>query len=107
MERLIFEKVEFNNLVKDTKYIIKRHNKAYYTGKFSVYSFCMGEISHFCDARDISGHETYVWKIEFYNDKSRTYHKIVQQKEKIQSAMELRAVNIILRSIIGDDTFNY
>ncbi len=107
MEHILFKEVGFNDLMKGTKYVIKRYNKAYYIGKFLGYSFCIGEISQFYDVIDISGHETYVWKIEFYDETSRTYHKIDSQKEKIQNAMELRATNIILRRITNDESFTY
>jgi hypothetical protein len=39
------------------------------------------------------------WNVSFY--------KLIPTKEKIQQAMELRAINIILQNIIGDKTFNY
>jgi len=124
MERLIFEKVEFNNLVKDTKYIIKRHNKAYYTGIFrkniikggdNVSEFYnisalydmhyMGERNCY-NANSVTGMR-YMGEISFYNDIHRTYYELDHQKEKIQEAMESRAVNKILQKITGDDTFKY
>jgi hypothetical protein len=43
----------------------------------------------------------------FYNDYCMTYYTVDYQKEKIQDAMELRAINIILRRITGDETFNF
>jgi len=107
MENIVLKEVGFNDLEKGTKYIIKRHNKSCYKGRFSGYTYCMGSISHFFDARDIRGLEMYVWRTEFYDEKDITYHKIDGQKEKIQNAMELRAVNIILRRLIGDVSFIY
>jgi len=38
---------------------------------------------------------------------TRTIYKLVMSKEKIQCAMELRAVNIVLQNIIGDKMFKY
>jgi len=50
---------------------------------------------------------TYVWKIDFYDEESISYHMLDIQKEKIQNAMELRATNIILRRITNDESFKY
>jgi len=107
---LVFKQTQFDKLEKGTKYIIKRYNNSYYTGIFSGYSFCMRSmsgVSHFCDLRDIHMQGTYVWKIDFYDEESISYHMLDIQKEKIQNAMELRATNIILRRITNDESFKY
>ena len=39
--------------------------------------------------------------------KKATFYKMISSKTKIQNAMEMRAVNIILKRIIGDCTFAY
>ena len=36
-----------------------------------------------------------------------TFYEFVPQKERIQSDMERRAVNLILRRLIGDDCFEW
>ena len=38
---------------------------------------------------------------------SRYYYEFVSQKMRIQSDMELRAVNLIIRRLIGDDCFEW
>ncbi len=38
---------------------------------------------------------------------THTFYKPVFQKEKIQSDMEHRALQVILKSIIGDSTFSW
>jgi len=35
------------------------------------------------------------------------YYEIVSKKNDIQNAMELRAINLIIQTILGDTTFNY
>ena len=40
-------------------------------------------------------------------DEKRKYYKIIKQKQNIQNAMEIRAVNKLLQYIIGDDSFIY
>jgi hypothetical protein len=44
--------------------------------------------------------EMYINSIEFY-----IFYELQSQKEKIQEAMERRAVNKILQKIIGDNHF--
>jgi hypothetical protein len=39
--------------------------------------------------------------------KKASFFKLICSKEKIQNAMELRAINLILQNIIGDKTFTY
>jgi hypothetical protein len=38
---------------------------------------------------------------------SDTFYEFVSQKERIQWAMELRSVHLILRKLIGDDAFTW
>ena len=62
----------------------------------------------FEEVKDVSNkQEIYIWKLEFYDDSSRTFHTMIRQKEQRQNAMELRAVNMILQQIINDTTFKY
>ena len=103
---IILKEVGFDSLMKDTKYVIKRFNIIYYSGRFIGYSFSMGTISNFDYVRDIKNN-LYVWKINFYDEKNRSYFMLDSQKEKIQDAMELRAINQDLQKITGDITFNY
>jgi hypothetical protein len=38
---------------------------------------------------------------------TRKFYKFVSQKARIQTDMELRAVNLIVRQLIGDDCFEW
>jgi len=110
MNHLIFKEVDFKDLVKGQKYIIKHDNISYYIGKFSGYSFCLIRligVIKFCDIIDIHMQGTHVGNLTFSNEKSNSYYIIDIQKEKIQNAMELRATNIILRRITNDESFTY
>ena len=51
---------------------------------------------------NINGHRNFQ---DFYYD--ATFYEPIFQKERIQSDMECRAVNLILRNIIGDPTFTW
>jgi hypothetical protein len=106
---LVFKETKFDKLEKGTKYIIKRYNKAYYNGRFMGYRYSLGKpVSMFEEVNDISKKkEIYVWNLNFYDEHTRTYHNIVKQTEQRQNAMELRAINKLLRLITGDTTFNY
>jgi len=44
-------------------------------------------------------------KISFSPDMS--FYEFFSEKEAIQACMEYRAVNLILRKVIGDDTFSW
>ena len=47
-------------------------------------------------------------KIRLYGHiKKNTFYKFTPEKEKIQNAMESRAINLILQNIIGDKLFTY
>ncbi len=109
MEPLVFKETKFMELVKGEKYIIKRFNKTYYNGIFTGHAFKFGSnISMFEEVKDVSKPtEIYIWKLEFYDDSARTFHKMIRQKEQRQNAMELRAVNLLLQRIVGDNAFKY
>ena len=42
-----------------------------------------------------------------YFNNHHSYYRLVSQKEKIQSDMERRAVNLIVRRLIGDECFSW
>lgn len=114
MEHLVLKEVGFNNLKKGTKYIIKRRNEIHFIGNFNYYIDNYENCANFDNAYSINGTlKTFVWKLNFYDKKSRhkilnhKYYKVIYQTEKIQEAMELRAVNQVLRKIIGDASFVY
>lgn len=112
MEKLMFKEICFSNLIKGTKYIIKRINKPeyirmIYIGKFSDYIYRYDSVSMFVDVKELRKPELECCKMNFTYEYDTIYYIIVKQKEKIQQAMELRATNQVLRSIIGDETFVY
>jgi len=97
---LIKKKIFAYQLQPNVKYFIEYNginNSIIYTGIYKNSYECM-DSSNF----SIMG-RLYL----FYNDYCMSYYTIDSQKENIQNAMELRAVNIILRRIIGDETFNF
>lgn len=113
-----FKEVNYNDLRLGTKYIIiHNHIDKVYIGIFNGYSnkYTIGEISYWGKThisyltknnkyllRDIIGDislNKYTYK--------RKYMILDSQRETIQNNMETRAVNIILRMILGDNNFCY
>jgi len=111
-----FIEVGYHELKLGSKYIIinnLKHEKIYigiFTGYCNKYN--IAEISNWG--------KTYVSYLTNYNTKyiigdlalnrysfKRKYMILDSQKETIQNNMESRALNIILRSILGDNNFCY
>jgi len=112
-----FIEVNYNELKLGTKYIILNHFKTtdkIYVGIFNGYcnKYTIGEISHWgktytsyltnCNKKYMIG-ELSLNKYTF----KRKYMILDSQKEIIQNNMESRALNIILRSILGYNNFCY
>ena len=126
MSGLTFETVPFDKLVNNQKYLIipdinngtntyeytneKKigifilYRTIYYTGEstdiaaqFIETGFCNGNIA-------IYDRNQYTY---YFKKSNRNYLKLNPKKKLIQQAMEQRALNIILRVIIGDNTFTY
>ena len=111
-----FIEVSYNDLKLGTKYIIinnVKHDKVY-VGTFTGYcnKYSMSEITNWG--------KTYASYLTNYNRRymigdlslnrytfKRRYMILDSQKETIQNNMEARAVNIILRLILGDNNFCY
>ena len=89
-----FKKVE--TLVPGTKYKICS-NFLTYRGTYT-HSVCRGMHS-FVKINGRMNFQDY-----FYNE---TFYEPIFQKERIQSAMEHRAVNTLLQKIIGDSSFSW
>ena len=112
-----FVEVNYNDLKLGTKYIILNQFKTsdkIYVGTFNGYcnKYTIGEISNWG--------KTYISYLTNYNKKylvgelslnkytfKRKYMILDSQKVTIQNNMESRALNIILRQILGDNNFCY
>jgi len=113
MELLLFKEVRFKHLKKGTKYIIKRINEHeiiqfIYTGKFTGYFHKLENVSMFDEIKEIMGiKKINSHKVNFFNEYNITYYSLDGKKEKIQEAMELRAIKKVLCKITGDESFVY
>ena len=119
---LKFKEVHYNDLRLGTKYIITDNSKyiiksnKVYVGIFNGYcnKYTLGEITnwgklHITYSPYTNSNKKYnSYDISFNKyTNDRRYLILDSQKEYIQNNMERRAINIILRRIIGDNNFYY
>ena len=120
MDHLVFEKVDFIKLVKGIKYLIIFKAKCQSMidiGIFDTYQpididlfYVPEETANFINITCINDCNSHSYKLKntsYYDLNTRNFFRIIPQKEKIQKAMEQRALNIILRNITGENMFNY
>ena len=99
----MFEEVAYQDLVVGEKYKIKDfpYSRSYYTGIFK----CKYHINHteyqefdtvFYHCYDKQSYLSAVFSRKFY-------FRFIPQKERIQQAMESRALDMILKRLINDD----
>jgi hypothetical protein len=94
-----FEEVSFQELQLGVKYKIKSmpHHYTYYTGIFKGRNGIL----------EVFDHVMYHGPFGSYKDNDNQfvhqfYYVLVPQKEKIQQAMEKRALHLILRRVVDD-----
>jgi len=98
-----FRIVPIDNLVGGKTYLIRSYVRKKYEnkiGKFinlSKFSY----YGYFNVKMPVNGYLKYS-----FNETSHFY-EFIYKKDKIQNAMELRAINQILRQLIGDESFKY
>lgn len=91
-----FEEVAFRDLVVGVKYKMKSmpHHHSYYTGIFKKHNGRLQEFEHVIYHGPFRSYELY------FVDKF--YYIMIPQKEKIQQAMELRALHKVLRGLLDE-----
>lgn len=118
---LKFKEVCHNNLRLGTKYIITdssqyvfTNNKVYvgifngYGNNYRVAEITNWEKTHITYSQSINNKKYKVGDISFNRyTYERTYLVLDSQRDIIQNNMEARALNIILRRLIGDNSFYY
>jgi hypothetical protein len=100
----MFKIVKWNKLIKK-KYLIYTH---YYKSsmKFTgIYSHTYENRVYFYNVKCYNIYKQNIGSIYF--TKVDTYYDLVSVKEKIQEAMEKRALDKILRKLIGDQHFEW
>lgn len=91
---------EVAELVPGTKYRILCHGIIKFTGFYSHTEYDM-----FYTFQSVQGHHFH--KELQFSQICNTFHVAHFQKERIQSNMEHRAVNLIIRNITGDTSFTW
>ena len=112
LKHLFLCQVDFYDLKPGTKYVIEHYHFNtffYYVGVFKEY-ICIKtyfkKIADFDYVFYINDNKN-IGSMCCYNEYGKKYYIIIKQKQKIQLAMETRAINKILKHITGDDTFNF
>ncbi len=104
---LVFKETNINELIFGKKYIIIKYTGSCYIGKFTGYTDEYDFATNFDNAKIICNeHKTDIINMRVYGTRAE-YYCVDFQKGKIQNAMELRAVNLILQRVVGDITFKY
>ena len=92
----MFRSIEPEYLVSGEKYLIGPHGYEWYFVKEMYYKqrYCVFESVKYSNPNN-----------QFQISYHTPFYQFVPQKERIQSEMERRAVNLIIRRLIGDDCF--
>ena len=97
----MFQQIEPDQLQYNEKYKIVGNNTyfGFYKGTMWIYPFYV----EFEKVRSL----TYKYEQPCLFSQRQLFYKFVSQKERIQWDMELRAVNQIIRRVLGDDHFSW
>lgn len=119
---LYFKEISYDKLKIGIKYIIIQHsnNQKYNKYDNKIYIAIFGGKSEKYPNEITCWNNTHISYLNNYNKKifegqielnkytiKRKYLTLDSQKKNIQNNMERRAINIILRNIIGDNNFYY
>ena len=101
-----YGQVNFYQLQSNKKYIITELNGIFhYVGIFDHYERDSIDKVIFKKVTCINPVERSYGYITFSYQIGRRFYTIVSKKKEIQQAMELRALSMILKQIIGDESF--
>ena len=96
----MFRLIAWDKLVEGEVYLIEHDIKARFASiSYGIPSPCI-EFDFLTPELNME------YRASFFTD-TNDYYEFVKQKEKIQSDMERRAVNLIVRRLIGDDCFEW
>lgn len=102
----MFEEINFFELVYGEEYFISASELdiIYYKGIFEGHSY---NCARFNSIEVVSPTKYFYGERAFHYYPRRYYYYFVSTKNKIQDAMEARALDKILKKIIGDDNFQW
>lgn len=96
----MFQPIESSKLIYNQQYKIGDLYKGTYKGLIFIDEY-------YLEFDTIYGMDNIPIHRNLYFLPHNTYYEFVSQKERIQSDMECRAVNLFLRKLIGDDAFTW
>lgn len=102
----MFEEINFFDLIYGEEYFItgSELDIIYYKGIFEGHSY---NCSRFNSIQVLYPNKYFYGERAFHYYPKRYYYYFVSTKNKIQDAMERRALNKILKKIIGDENFQW
>jgi len=96
-----FKNVSIDDLTVGKKYFIKFYVRGGYENRIGVFTKYVN--NYFASFKIYY----YGWELNYFLEDTSYFYDYIYKKNKIQNAMELRAINQIIRNITGDETFNY
>ena len=103
----MFQPIELPLVFGQTYKILAEHDGHEYKGKFKQY-YSYPRINKLYLEFNYAYDMTTQTDIDYtLFSSTSTFYKFVSQKARIQSDMERRAVNLIIRRLIGDDCFEW
>ena len=99
----MFQRVAFDELVPGKKYKIGMFSGIFIKETWFVEPRIMNDV--YMEFENVKIGDTKTWR-KFFSPYT-TFYQWIPQKEKIQWQMERRAVNLILRRLIGDEHFEW
>jgi hypothetical protein len=103
-----FKKVNQDCLEYNKEYKIRNQFRAIYKGKrWTEYAYPRHGWGCHLEFENIRNLDNYLISLTMIFSNDVSFSEFFSEKEAIQSCMEYRAVNLILRKVIGDETFSW
>ena len=96
-----FKNVSIDDLTIGKKYFIKFYVRGRYENRIGIF---IKYVNNYFASFKVT---YYGWSLDYYLEDTSYFYDFLYKKDKIQYAMELRAINKIIRNVICDETFNY
>ena len=103
-----FKKVDPTYLVYNKEYKIRNQFRAIYKGRrWTEYAYPRPGWGCHLEFENVRNMNNHLISMTMIFSNSTTFDEFFSEKEAIQTCMENRAINLILRKVIGDDTFSW
>ena len=103
-----FKKVDHDHLVYNKEYKIGNQFRGIYKGKrWTEYAYPRHGWGCHLEFENVRTLDNDLFALIMIFSSNTSFSEFFSEKEAIQSRMEYRAVNLILRKVTGDDTFSW